>query len=242
MIQRTTRRFAVTDAGKDFHRHAAAALVEAEAAKDAVKRRLSEPRGLVRIAASMATVQMALADLLPELARRHPKIQVGLVTTSRYTDLVQEGIDVAVRAHRGLLPDSDYVLRRLGYSPNYLVASPEYLAANGNPTHPEELVDHLGVVPDISSNALTWSLQDAGGGVVAVQPKPKLFADDPYMIVKAALSGMAMANLLHWLAWPHIEGGRLVRVLPEWDAGGARTTLLMPHRRGQLPFVTQAIS
>lgn len=241
LIQRTTRRFAVTDAGKDFYRHAAAALVEAEAAEDAVKRRLSEPRGLVRITAATATVQMALADLLPELTRQYPKLQIGLVVTSRYTDLVQEGIDIAIRAHRHPLPDSDYVQRRLGYSPNYLVAAPEYLAANGSLSRPDELAEHCGIVPESSPDSLTWSLRSASGGVVAVEPRPKLFTDDPYLIVNAALAGTAIANLPHGLAWPHIESGRLVRVLPEWDAGGATTTLLMPHRRGQLPSVRAVV-
>lgn len=241
LIHRTTRHFGVTEAGEDFHRHAAAAMLEAEAAEDVVKRRLAEPRGLVRISASMATVQMALADLLPELTKLYPKIRIGLVATSRYVDLVQEGIDLAIRAHREPLPDSGYIQRRLGYAPNYLVASPAYLQAHGHPDRPEDLTGHFGIVPESNGALVSWSLRDGSGNLRLVQPAPKLVTDDPFMIVNAALAGMAVANLPHGLARPHIENGRLVRLLPAWEMGGASTTLLMPHRRGQLPAVRAVV-
>lgn len=241
LLHRTTRQVALTDVGESFFRHAKAALLEAEAAGDAVRRRLSEPQGLVRISASSTTVQTDLADLLPELARRYPKIQVGVVVTSRYVDLVQEGIDVAIRVHRGALPNSDLVQRRLGYAPNYLVASPSYLAKHGNPARPEALAAHACVAPEASAAPFTWTLLGPEGAVVSVQPAVKLFADDPVLIVKAALAGMTVASLPHRLARPHIESGDLVRLLPLWEMKGATTTLLMPHRRGQLPSVRAVV-
>ena len=241
LLHRTTRQVALTDVGESFFRHAKAALLEAEAAGDAVRRRLSEPQGLVRISASSTTVQTDLADLLPELARRYPKIQVGVVVTSRYVDLVQEGIDVAIRVHRGALPNSDLVQRRLGYAPNYLVASPSYLAKHGNPARPEALTAHACVAPEASAASFTWTLLGPEGAVVSVQPAVKLFADDPVLIVKAALAGMTVASLPHRLARPHIESGGLVRLLPLWEMKGATTTLLMPHRRGQLPSVRAVV-
>ena len=237
LIQRTTRHFGMTEAGEDFHRHAAAAILEAEAAEDVVKRRLAEPRGLVRISASMATIQMALADLLPELAKLYPKIQIALVATSRYVDLVQEGIDLAIRAHSDSLPDSVYIQHRLGYAPNYLVASPSYLAVHSNPDSPEDINSHFGIVPENTGTEIRWSLRDGSGNMKFVQPMPKLFTDDPFMIVNAALAGMAIANIPHGLAQPHIESGRLIRLLPSWEMEGASTTLLMPYRRGQLPSI-----
>jgi len=241
LLHRTTRQVALTDVGESFFRHAKAALLEAEAAGDAVRRRLSEPQGLVRISASSTTVQTDLADLLPELARRYPKIQVGVVVTSRYVDLVHEGIDVAIRVHRGALPNSDLVQRRLGYAPNYLVASPSYLAEHGNPARPEALAAHACVAPETSTAPFTWTLLGPEGAVVSVQPAVKLFADDPVLIVKAALAGMTVASLPHRLARPHIESGDLVRLLPLWEMKGATTTLLMPHRRGQLPSVRAVV-
>lgn len=241
LIHRTTRQIGLTEVGEDFHRHAKAALLEAEAAEEVVKSRLAEPRGLVRVSTSMTTVQMVLADLLPELATRYPKIQVSLVTTSRYVDLIQEGIDLAIRAHREPLPDSELVQRRLGYAPNYLVASPSYLSINGNPEQPEDLVSHVGIVPENSCMRFNWALRNSGGEIKVVQPIPKLFTDDPLMIVRGALAGMAIANLPDGLARPHIESGSLMRLLPSWEMEGATTTILMPHRRGQLPSVRAVV-
>ncbi|MDW6023339.1 LysR substrate-binding domain-containing protein [Mesorhizobium sp. BAC0120] len=241
LIHRTTRQFVITDTGEDFYQHAKAALIEADAAEEAVKRRLGEPRGLVRVTASAATVQMALADLVTELSRVHPKIQIGLVTTNRYVDLVHENIDIAIRAHRETLPDSEYVQRRLGFSPNYLVASPDYLAKHGAPTEPGHLKGHFGIFVESIRNNLRWQLRNANGVSVDVLPFPKLFSDDPHTTLKASLAGVAIANLPDGLGWPHIQTGQLVRLLPDWSAGGSMTTILVPHRRGQLPSVRAVV-
>lgn len=242
LIHRTTRRFAVTEAGTGFYRHAKAALIEAEAAEESVRRQLSEPRGLVRLTASTAMVQMALAELIPEIAALYPKIQISLVTTNRYVDLVQENFDIAIRAHRTELPDSEYVQRRLGFSPNYLVASPEYLETYGTPREPEDLRGHHGIlVDDMRAHQPTWRLCRRDDPGIDVPLIPKLFSDDPLVTLNAALAGTAIANLPHGLCWPYIENGKLVRLLSEWRAGGATTTILMPHRRGQLPAVRAVV-
>jgi len=242
LIHRTTRQFAVTETGTGFYRHAKAALIEAEAAEEFVREQLSEPRGLVRLTASAAMVQMALAELIPEIAALYPKIQISLVTTNRYVDLLQEKFDIAIRAHRTELPDSEYVQRKLGYSPNYLVASPAYLAEHGTPREPEDLCDHLGIFIDaMESQKPTWRLCRQGAAAVDIPLIPKLFADDPSASLNAALAGTAIANLPHGLCWPHIQTGKLVRLMPGWRTGGTTTTILMPHRRGQLPAVRAVV-
>jgi len=88
---------------------------------------------------------------------------------------------------------------------------------------------------------LKWQLKGAAGSIVQVSPVPKLFADDPFTTLQAVLAGIAIGNMPHGLCWRHIEAGRLVRVLPDWDAGGVTTTILMPHRRGQLPAVRAVV-
>lgn len=242
LLHRTTRRFAVTEAGTGFYRHAKAALVESEAAEESVRQLLGEPRGLVRLTASAATVQMALADLIPEISALYPKIQISLVTTNRYVDLVQDNFDIAIRAHRTELPDSEYVQRRLGFSPNYLVASPNYLARHGTPQGPEDLRDHFGIFVDgTRSHPPTWRLSRQDDAAIDIPLTPKLFADDPLVTLNAALVGTAIANLPHGFCWPYIESGKLIRLMPDWKAGGTITTILMPHRRGQLPSVRAVV-
>ena len=241
LIQRTTRRFQVTEAGDDVYRHAAAALLEAEAARDAVQRRLAEPRGLVRVSAAMTTVQMALAELVPIFADRHPKVQIALTATNRFVDLVHDGFDVAVRAHRAPLASSDYLQRRLGFSPNHLVASPGYLARKGMPEAPGALEQHDAILADISQATSIWTLEAADGDKVEVGGTPRIFADDPGTLLNAALSGLGIANLPRGMCWPAIRDGRLVPVLPDWRSGGVTISLLSPHRRGQLPSVRAVI-
>lgn len=242
LIHRTTRQFAVTEAGTGFYRHAKAALIEAEAAEESVRQQLSEPRGLVRLTASAAMVQMALAELIPEIAALYPKIQISVVTTNRYVDLVQENFDIAIRAHRIGLPDSEYVQRRLGFSPNYLVASPEYLVRYGTPGEPEDLRGHHGILVDgMRAHQPTWRLCRQDDADLDVPIIPKLFSDDPLVTLNAALAGTAIANLPHGLCWPYIEKVKLVRLMPDWSAGGTTTTILMPHRRGQLPAVRAVV-
>ncbi len=242
LIHRTTRRFAVTEAGTGFYRHAKAALIEAEAAEEFVREQLGEPRGLVRLTASAAMVQMALGDLIPEVAALYPRIQISLVTTNRYVDLVQENFDIAIRAHRTDLPDSEYVQRRLGFSPNYLVASPEYLSKHGTPHEPEDLRGHHGIFVDgMRTHQPTWRLCRQDDASVDVSLVPKLFSDDPLVTLNASLAGTAIANLPHGLCWPYIQNGRLVRLMPDWSAGGTTTTILIPHRRGQLPAVRAVV-
>lgn len=235
LIERSTRRFAVTEAGEDFYRHAAAALLEAEAAREAARSRLAEPRGLVRITASMTTVQAALGDLLPELARHYPKIQIALTATNRFVDLIEEGFDLAVRAHFAPLPASDYVQRRLGFAPNHLVAAPDHIARQGRPECPEDIADHDGVLPTHFPETSRWTLRGKNGEIRQVRPKPRFYADDPVTSLNAAIAGLGIASLPHGLCAPALAAGKLEQLLPDWDSGGATFTLLMSHRRGQSP-------
>ncbi len=133
LINRTSRRFTVTEIGEDFYRHASAMLIEAEAAEAIVKGRLAEPSGTVRITASVPTAQMMLAGLLPPLALTYPKMRVMLHATDRFVDVVQEGFDIAVRDHFAPLPDSGMVQRRVATDAIWLVAAPAYLESRRPP-------------------------------------------------------------------------------------------------------------
>jgi DNA-binding transcriptional LysR family regulator len=239
LIHRTSRSFALTDAGRDFLDHARAALIEAEAAEAVVRRRLAEPTGTVRLTASLPVTQFDLAGLLPELARSYPKLRLEMLATDRFVDLVQEGFDLAVRSHFAPLPDSALIQRRLGVDPVVLVAAPAYLAERGRPDRPEALAAHDGLLT--ASTAATWRLEDAGGRVVQVSPNRRMVADESLVLLGAAAAGLGISCLPHRIARAHLARGELVRVLPEWTAGAVTTTLLIPHRRGELPGVRVVI-
>ncbi|MER8507494.1 LysR substrate-binding domain-containing protein [Mesorhizobium sp. M0894] len=235
LVQRTSRSFTVTEIGRDFHRHAAAMLIEAEAAEHVIKGRLAEPSGTVRITASLPIAQFRLAPILPRLAASYPKVRIMLDVSDRFVDIVQEGFDIAIRNHFAPLPDTELVQRRIDYDPAWLVASPDYIRKNGMPSRPEEANGLDGVMA--SSSERVWTLHDGQGVVAEVTPSPRYIANETVSLREAARAGLGVACLAGSFCAPLIESGALVRILPDWTARGVATTLLMPHRRGQLPSV-----
>lgn len=239
LIQRTSRSFMLTDVGRDFLDHARAVVIEAEAAESVVRRRQVEPSGVVKITTSVPTAQFRLADRLPLLALAHPKVRVELQATDRFVDLVQEGFDIAVRSHFAPLPASGLVQRRLSVEPIILVASPGYLTGRSKPRRPEDLSEHDGLLT--SAMATQWRLRGRSGEAVTVVPRARMSADESLVLLKSAIAGLGIACLPESFTREDVAAGRLVRVLPTWTAGTVTTTILTPHRRGQLPAVRAVI-
>ena len=239
LLHRTSRHFALTDVGQDFYVHARAAVIESEAAESLVHTRLAAPSGIVNVTASVPTVQFRLADELPRLAQAYPKVQIRLHVTDRFVDLVQEGFDIAIRSHFGPLPDSDLVQRQIRTDPIILVASPDYLTRRGVPRSPEDLAAHDGLI--VNPFAKVWQLSAADGQTAAVAPIPRLFADESIALLKSAEAGLGIAPLPQAIVAPALRSGQLMTVLPAWRAGMVTTTILIPHRRGQLPAVRAVI-
>src|SRR5579862_3533571 len=113
LIQRTSRRCVVTEIGAEFHRHALAMLVEAEAAESVVRRRAAEPSGTIRFTCSVAFAQLALAELIPRFMAAYPHVRIEQHATNRYVDPVQEGFDLCLRTHTQPLPDSSLIQRSI---------------------------------------------------------------------------------------------------------------------------------
>ncbi|MFD2261415.1 LysR substrate-binding domain-containing protein [Lacibacterium aquatile] len=234
LIERSSRSFVLTDVGRDFYDHARAALIEAESAEAAVRSRLAEPSGTVRLTASVPTTQYYLADHLPDLARAYPRLRLEVHATDRFVDLVQEGFDIALRAHFAPLPDSSLLQRVLGTDPIWLVASPDYLVARGTPTEPGQLAEHDGILTAPANTQ--WRLSGQLGETT-VTPQVRMVADESRVLMEAAAGGLGITCLPKSICRAHLQQGRLVQVLPEWQVGGVTTSLLMPQKRHQLPGV-----
>lgn len=239
LIQRTSRSSALTDVGRDFYEHARAALIEAESAEAVVRRRQAEPSGNVRLTASIPTAQFDLARFLPALARALPKVQLRVDVTDRYVDLIQEGVDIAIRSHFSPLPDSGLVQRRLSVESVIVVAAPAYLQERGAPEHPEELRAHDGLYSERS--VAPWRLRHAELGTIEVQPVARAVANESVVLLSLAVDGLGLVCLPEFICHAEIARGRLVQVLTEWTAGEVTTTLLTPHRRGELPAVRAVV-
>ncbi|WP_104202849.1 LysR substrate-binding domain-containing protein [Billgrantia saliphila] len=234
LIHRTTRSFTVTELGQELYRHAAAMLVEAEAAENIILGRLAEPSGTVRITASVPTAQQSLATLLPRIAKAYPKIRIVLHATDGFVDIVQEGYDIAIRDHLRPLPDSGLVQRRIRTETFWLVASPGYFADRKLPATPADIdtMDGLFTTP----NDRSWTLSSSEENAV-VTPQPRYYANEGTGLLEGAIAGLGIACLPGSMCRAAMADRTLVRILPDWSAGEITTTLLMPHRRGQLPSV-----
>ncbi|AJC77617.1 LysR family transcriptional regulator protein [Rhizobium etli bv. phaseoli str. IE4803] len=239
LIQRTSRSFVLTELGREFFQHAQASIIEAEMAEGIVRRHLAEPAGSVRLTASVPTAQFTLTEHLPALAARYPKLRLSVHVTDRFVDIVQEGFDIALRSHRAPLPDSALVQRKLASHPFFILASPDYISAHGQPRRPEELAEHATIMTSLTENQ--WRLTSDGGDEAVITLKSVMAADEPYVLMETAVAGLGITCLPTSVCRKALADGRLMRVLPEWTAGSIETTILMPHRRGQLPAVRAVV-
>ncbi|QQE09315.1 LysR family transcriptional regulator [Cupriavidus sp. ISTL7] len=239
LIHRSSRSFTLTDVGRAFHEHARAALIEAEAAHDVVRQRAAEPSGTVRLTTSVPVAQQTLARRLPELALAYPKLHIQLDVSDRFVDVAQEGYDLAIRSHFAPLPDSELVQRLLSTEPIILVASPRYLAAAADPpSTPEALAGHDGLLT--RPMATSWRLK-RDDHTLTVTPRPRMTANESTALLAAATAGLGIACLPLSVCRSALQRGDIARVLPDWTAGHVMTSVVMPHRRGQLPAVRAVV-
>ena len=239
LLNRTSRRFAMTDAGEEFYRHAAAMLRDAELAESAMRHRLAEPTGVVRCTAAMATMQFAMRDIVADFLLRYPKVDVVAHATDRNVDIVGENYDVAIRAHSDPLPDSTQVQRTLTPAPWLLFAGSAYLDASGAPETPEDLRNHPSLFMMRTGVAPVWRLRrpDEAKDPMLMPLTPRLQCDDMIVLKQAAIAGLGVVALPGYVCREDVRSGALRQVLPAWLAGESTITALIPYRRGLLPSV-----
>jgi len=239
LLNRTSRRFGMTDAGGEFYRHAVAMLREAELAETAIRHRLHEPTGTVRCTAAVATMQFAMRGLVADFLVRHPKINVVAHATDQFVDIVGENFDVAITAHSDPLPDSTLVQRALAPAPWFLFAGAAYVDANGPLNRPDDLAKHPSLFMMRTGVSPIWRLRrSAGRRAEVVMPlMPRLLIDDMLSLKEAAIGGLGVVALPGYVCRDEVESGALRQVLPGWIADDSTLTALLPYRQGLLPSV-----
>jgi DNA-binding transcriptional LysR family regulator len=239
LLNRTSRRFGMTDAGEDFYRHAVVMLREAERAETTIRHRLTEPTGTVRCTAGIATMQFAMSDIIAEFLLKYPKVNVFAHAADRTVDIVGENFDLAVRAHSDPLPDSNLVQRTLAPAPWYLFAGTDYVEANGAPQTPQDLQKHPSLFMMRTGAAPMWRLRNSrhARDEVVLPLTPRLIGDDMIGLQQAAIKGLGVLALPGYIARNAVQSGALKRVLPDWLAGDSTLTALIPYRQGLLPSV-----
>ena len=237
LLQRSARRFAVTEVGQNVYRHVQSMLAEAQSAREAVDRLSAEPRGLVRISCPVAIAQQQLAGLLPEFLSAYPEVRVQLEVSNRRVDLINEGFDIALRVRSRLNEDGDLVMRRFGSIRELLVASPRYLRRHGRPKAPANLASHVTLAMGSDEARPRWELHGPDGRVERAEIRPRLTAHDFPLLRAAACAGIGIALLPETVCAGQVRAGELEIVLPEWSLPQGIFHAVFPSRRGLLPAV-----
>ena len=216
LVERTTRRVALTEAGHGYLLRAREILRALEDAdQEAAAHAHGEPRGHLRVALPGLFGRMWLAPLLGEFLAAHPQVTIEAELSNRFVDLIGERFDLAVRM--GKLEDSRLVARRIATRERLLVAAPDYLARRGAPAAPADLAAHECLIFTGLPEPTRWSLVNRAGRTQRVVVRGALACDEAEVLLDAALAGRGILLGTDWLVWPQVREGALVRVLPRWN-------------------------
>ena len=241
LLQRTTRRLSLTQAGEIYHRHCVAMREQAEAADEAVARVHNEPRGTVRVTCPVTLAQTTIGPLLPRFLAAHPQVRIDMLVSNRVVDLVQESVDVALRVRSSLDDSGTLVIKNLGPTHGVLVASPQLMQRFGQPQDVEELRNLPTVAMSAADGRASWRLQGPRGAEHELQHHPVYTADDLLSLKYAVLHGTGMCVLPDYLCTEELRRGELVPVLPGWEPPVSRVLAVFPSRRGMVPAVRRLL-
>jgi DNA-binding transcriptional LysR family regulator len=235
LLNRTTRRLSLTEAGQAFFEGCQRVVAEAAAAEQAVTHLAAAPRGVLRVNAPMSFGVLHVAPAVPELLAACPELALDLTLNDRRVDLIEEGYDMAIRI--GALGDSSLIARRLAPSHRMLCAAPAYLARHGRPEAPEDLADHDCLVYSYQTLGREWRLRSPAGER-RVRIAGRLAVNNGDALLAAALAGQGIVFLPSFIAGEALRGGGLERLLPAWrDAEETGVHAVYPAGRNLAPKV-----
>nr|WP_306470322.1 LysR substrate-binding domain-containing protein [Pseudomonas sp. efr-133-TYG-103a] len=235
LLQRTTRKMQLTALGERYLRHCQAMLLEAELADEVVASATSEPRGPLRVSSPVGLASQ-LTPLVRDFLQHYPQVQLDLLLVNRRVDLINEGIDVALRVREADDEELNLVTRRLREAQTEVVAAPHFAQAN-RVSHPRELTS-LPFLGALDSDRLARArLHNAAGERFDLAMQPRLSVEDFEMRKAATLAGLGFTVLPMMYCENELASGALVRLLPDWRCPSAWLQAVYPHRRGVLPAV-----
>ena len=237
LLQRTTRKLSVTEVGEIYLRHCSAMRDEALAAAEAVAQMQVEPRGTLRITCPVTLAQSTLGYLVPRYLAQHPYVRLDMRVTNRVVDLVDEGIDIALRVRPTLDDSGSLVVKQLGASGGLLLASPDLLRRQGVPETPEDLHKLDTIAMSAVDGKTSWELSGPQGEVFVLQHQPRYVADDLQTLKLAILAGTGISFLPDSMSKAEIQAQLLTPVLPNWRLKPGMVHAVFPSRRGQVPAV-----
>ncbi|SEA85095.1 MULTISPECIES: LysR family transcriptional regulator [Acidovorax] len=237
LLQRTTRKLSLTEVGEAYLRHCQAMRESAQAAADTVAQVQTTPRGTIRVSCPVTLAQTVLAELMPQFLATYPEVRVEMLVSNRAVNLVEEGIDVALRVRSTLEDSGSMVVKRLDDARQILVASPDLLARQGMPRTLEDLARLDSIAMSAVDGRSTLRLVGEGGREQTVHHQPRYVADDLLTLKFAALAGTGMCWLPDYMCIEELRVGRLVHLLPDWAPPRGIVHAVFPSRRGLSPAV-----
>jgi len=227
LVERSTRRLRLTDAGLLLQRHARRILDEVGEAEDAIAGFVGVPRGTLRVSAPPSFAAGPLAPMLPAFLARYPELRVVLSFDNQPIVVLPDDIDVAIRA--GPLPDSDLVARRLASTQLWACASPGYLATFGTPTTVDELRGHT--IITLFDHRSTWRFRTPAGVMQEFAAEPGLVVPEHAIARTVLIGGAGIGRLPEYHARDAIADGTLVRLLPDHEGERVDVHALYPRQR-----------
>jgi DNA-binding transcriptional LysR family regulator len=228
LLNRTTRRIALTDEGARYYEACVRILAEIEEAEAQATARRLEPQGILKVALPATFGHKHIAPLIPEFSQRFPGIQLALSLSDRAINVIDEGFDLAIRIAE--LQDSSLAARKLAPNPRIVCASPAYLARHGTPVVPADLVQHNCLT--ITEFQMTWDYKDPQGKPGAVRVSGRHACDSWEVLRVWAVAGLGIALKSVWDVRRELEEGSLLRLLPGYTFGSdVGIYAVYPHRR-----------
>lgn len=238
LLQRTTRKLTVTDEGQRFYDHAGRVLEAVAEAEGAVGRRHVAPFGLLRMASPVVFGRLHVVPRLPRFLARYPDLQIDLTMNDGFTDLVGEGIDLALRV--GEIDDPGLVARRVGVTRRVIVAAPDYLERCGRPQQPEDLSRHDCIVYTRLASGDIWHF---GGltGDIALRVAGRFRVNNSEGVREAVLLGLGIGVVPIWLFRDEIANGEVELLLTDYEPRRLPMNVVYPSRRFVSPRVRAMI-
>ena len=234
LLNRTTRKVAMTEEGAAFFEHAKRIIADLDEAEQALSKLSAAPRGLLRVNMPVTFGQLILAPLIPEFLRRYPDVEVDITLNDRLVDLVEEGMDLGIRI--GALKDSSLIARKLAPSRRAVCAAPSYLARAGTPRRPADLAGHNCLVYTYRIWRNDWPFRGVEGSET-VHVTGSFSANNGEVLRQAALGGSGIIMLPIWQVRDDLLAGRLVELLPDYSSPDADIHAVYPQTRYLAPRV-----
>ena len=227
LLHRSTRRLSVTEEGERFYKHCRLIVDEARKAQEEIIDSRTNPRGRIRMAIPQSIAISNLSSIFNKFQSRYPHIMLELVASGVTENLIDEGIDLALRI--GRLEDSTLISRRLSVCSYLTVVSPQYLEKHERPAHPKELTQHNCLL--YASSSRHWSYQKKNGESFSVTARGNLICNDGNLIVDAVLNGQGVAYGPSILYQPYITQGKLIQLFEDYMMPPLSVSIVYPSRQ-----------